>query len=363
MYAARRKQVQAWLAEHGYEAALITPGASFFYLTGWPTQSYERLTALIIPAAGEPSLIVPALDQEAAKAAGISAIYPWRDGSNPYRIIPTLLNPGVVAVEKGILSLARYEALAAAVPGLTAVDIGPLIARLRMRKDERELAKLQAAADLLNPALEATLAQVRPGVTEAQLARFLRDQLEEHGAEGPSFDVTVLTGPNSALPHGSPGATALKEGDLLLFDFGAIYEGYCSDMTRCFSVGPWQPKAKEIYDIVLQACQAGVEAAQAGNTGAQVDQAARQVIEAAGYGEYFIHRTGHGLGLEIHEGPNAAPDETHRLEPGNVITIEPGIYLPGFGGVRIEEMVAITEAGPRVLTSFSTEARQLPFRG
>lgn len=355
----RRERLQRWLQAQGYAAAFITPGAGFRYLTGWATESFERLTALILPAGGVPILIVPALDAEAARTTGVADIRPWADGTNPFALLQAALPAGVIAVEKARLPLARWESMAAAVPGIEAIDVGPVLNGLRLVKDAAEIASLQAAADLLNPALEQALATVKPGVTERQLARTLRNALEEHGAEGLAFDIIAAGGANSALPHSHPGDYALQTGDILLFDFGAVKGGYCSDTTRCFSVGPWNSRALEIYNVVLAACKAGVAAVQVGATGADVDRAARAVIEAAGYGEYFIHRTGHGIGMEAHEGPYMAADQTQRLEPGHVVTVEPGIYIPGFGGIRIEEMVAVTAAGPQVLTSFSTEPREL----
>lgn len=364
----RVEQVQAWLRARGHAAALVTAGTSFYYLTGWQTESFERLTALLIPAAGAPALIMPALDAEAARAAvpGVSDQRPWSDGTDPWAVVADLLHDrgirgGALAVDQAHLSLAAWQQAAAALPGAVPVDLGPVLTGLRLVKDESELGALQAAADLLNPALEQVLAQVRPGVTERQLARRLRDALEEAGADGLSFAPLVLGGPNSALPHGHPGDRPLAHGDLLLCDFGARKGGYCSDMTRTFAVGEFTARAMEIYGVVLEACKAGVAAVGPGARCGEVDAAARRVIEQAGYGRYFIHRTGHGLGLDVHEPPYLAPGSQTTLEPGHVVTVEPGIYIPGFGGVRIEEAVAVTGTGRKVLTTFPAQPRALPF--
>lgn len=363
----RLQSLQTWLKEHGHSAALITAGTSFAFLTGWHTEAFERLTALLVPAAGEPVLIVPGLDRDRALAAAstVADQHVWADGTDPWVLLASVaarrgVRGGTVAVDKASLSLAAWEQLSAALPGAQTVDLGPVLEAMRMVKDPQALAALQLAADLLNPALEQTVAAVRPGMTERQVARILRDALEQAGAEGLSFDPLVQGGPNTALPHGGPGDRPLGAGDLLLLDFGARKGGYCSDITRVFTLGEFSARAAEIYGVVLEACRAGLAAVGPGVLCGDVDAAARRVIDQAGYEQYFTHRTGHGLGLDVHEPPYLAPGSAAVLQPGNVVTVEPGIYLPGFGGVRIEEMVAVTDTGRRVLTTFPVQPRILP---
>jgi len=193
---------------------------------------------------------------------------------------------------------------------------------------------------------------VQPGQTEKDIARKLDDLLIAHGCTGNAFSSLIQTGPNSALPHGSVTDRVLQEGDFLLIDYGGKVGDYPADITRTFIIGTPSDEQKKIYDTVLAANRAGIAAAKPGATCESVDKATRAVIEAAGYGQYFFHRTGHGLGLEVHELPQIATGNQAVLQPGMVFTVEPGIYIPGLGGVRIEDNVAITDTGAEVLTTF-----------
>lgn len=357
----RIHDLQSWLKEKGCAGAFITPGINFTYLSGWHTHSHERLTGLLLPAEGAPALIVPGLDAEGAKKSVVREIHAWSDGTDPYMLVAQVaaqkgLHGGCWAFEKKVLTLYQYERLSASVGVKGSCDAGEPLGAMRLRKDEAELALLQRAADHLNPALDALRRSVKPGVTERQLLAVLNRALEESGSEGPSFGAIVLSGPNSALPHGRAGSRQVQEGDIVLVDFGSLAGGYCSDITRTFVCGSWSPKLREMYDVVKAAHDAGIAAVRPGAPCSAVDRAARTVIEQAGYGQYFIHRTGHGLGLDVHEEPYMAAGNDAPLEPGMVLTVEPGIYIPGLGGVRIEEMVAVTADGCRVLTTYPAEA-------
>lgn len=216
---------------------------------------------------------------------------------------------------------------------------------MRMVKDEQELECIRKAQEIAEIAFDNILNFIKPGVTERQIALELDRVMLENGAECVSFDTIALTGKNTSMPHGVPSETKVQEGDFVLMDFGAVYNGYRSDMTRTVCVGEPDEEMKKVYDIVLNAQTAAIEGAKAGISGSELDMIARKIIEQAGYGEHFGHSLGHGVGLEIHEAPNAAPKYRSKLKPGSVITVEPGIYLPGKFGVRIEDFVILTENG------------------
>ena len=230
------------------------------------------------------------------------------------------------------------------------VPAADLLWQLRAVKTEAEVEIMEAAQRIAERALENILNEIRPGVAERELAARIQYLMLHYGAENMSFDPIVVSGPNTSLPHGVPGDRVICEGDFITMDFGCIYHGYCSDMTRTVAVGHVTDEMRTIYDTVLAAQLAGIAAAKAGVTGKGVDGAARSVIEAAGYGKYFGHSFGHGVGVEIHESPNASPMNEKPLPAGAVISAEPGIYLPGRMGVRIEDVIVLTEDGCRNLT-------------
>jgi Xaa-Pro aminopeptidase len=208
-------------------------------------------------------------------------------------------------------------------------------------------------------AIEKVLPQLRAGLTEKEVAALVTRELLAVGAEEVAFPTIASAGPNAASPHGAPTNRPLQEGDLLVIDWGAVVDGYVSDITRTFAVGHLDEELRLVYDVVKTANEAGKEAAQPGASGADIDRAARSVIENAGYGDYFIHRTGHGLGLEAHENPSLVAGNDDPLPVGAVFTVEPGIYLPGRGGVRIEDDVVLTSQGPRSLTTFPRMLRTI----
>jgi len=236
---------------------------------------------------------------------------------------------------------------------------GLLVDELRAVKDAGEIESITRAVRLAEGALQELLSVVREGVSERDLAAELVYRLRLAGSESLPFDPIVASGPRSALPHAQPSARTLQQGDLLLLDFGARVDGYCSDMTRMFVLGEPADWQREIHEVVECAVGAGVQAAQAGVAARDVDDAARQVIVQAGYGAQFGHGTGHGVGLEVHEAPSVNARSRDLLLPGNVVTIEPAVYLPGRGGVRLEEVVAVGDVGRTVLTGFPLDLQEL----
>ncbi|WP_151732939.1 M24 family metallopeptidase [Paenibacillus tengchongensis] len=344
------------MADGKLDALLVTDPKHVYYLTGFASNPHERFLGLLLIRGEEPVLIVPALDAEAAQAASsVKRIVTHSDTDNPYELLKAQFggtSPQALGIEKEHFSVSRFEQLAASVPAGSFSDIGPWLRSLRAKKTPEEVRRMKHAAELVEEVLRQGLAHVKAGVSEIELVAELEYLMKKAGAAGPSFDTMVLSGPNTALPHGVPGSRRIQPGDFLMFDMGVYAGGYASDITRTFAVEHVDAKLEEIYNTVLAANEAGLAASRAGATFGSVDKAARAVIEAAGYGEYFMHRVGHGLGMDTHEYPSLHGLNGDFIEAGNVFTVEPGIYVPGLGGVRIEDDVFITPEGPQTLTSF-----------
>lgn len=236
---------------------------------------------------------------------------------------------------------------------ISLISISGLIEKIREVKDDSEIKLIQKASEIVDETYEYVLTVARAGMTEQQLKAKLESKLLELGAEGTSFDTIVASGHRGALPHGVASEKVINKGELITLDFGAYYKGYSSDITRTFAIGEPDPKLKEIYNIVLEANMKGIAAAKKGITGKQLDAVARDYIASKGYGDAFGHSLGHGIGLDVHEGPNLSKKSESKLEINNCVTIEPGIYLDGLGGVRIEDDILITENGCECFTKCS----------
>ncbi len=357
----RRARLGAAAQQAGADVAMITSVVAMRYLIGWGNPS-KRLSALLIAPDGRAALAVPALEMGEAQHAEVP-LFPWKDGTDPYVAVRAaaeslgIAAPKALGVEKEFIPLGIFEKASATLGAAASVDLSPIVSAMRAHKDSAEVAAMQKAADAINPALDKVLEVLRPGLTEAELAAIMEQAMRDAGAHGLAFDTHVLTGARSALPHGSTSSAKIQDGDVVLMDFGAMVDGYRSDITRCVSVGSWHPEISKIYDIVLAAHDAAVAATRPGVAYEEIDRAARSVIEEAGYGQYFTHRTGHGLGMEVHEEPYCVAGNRQAAEPGHVFTIEPGIYIPGVGGIRIEDDVLVTEDGCKLLTSWPTTKR------
>ncbi len=341
------------MATKSVEAAYVTHPTSIAYLTGVHAAPFERLMALAVRPEGA-TLIVPALEREnAVRSASDIGVVSWRDGEDPYALVREALK-GIdrVAVEKEHLTLKAAESLQAMLRIEELVDIEDEIRRLRRTKNAAELEKLRRAAAITDDATADTLGRLRVGQSELEVAAMLAASISSLGGTL-SFDTLVQFGPHSADPHHGPADRRLESGDLVLLDFGAAYEGYRADTTRMAVAGEPSERQLAIHATVLEAHDAAVTAVRAGVTAGDVDAAARRVVAAAGMAENFFHRVGHGLGLEAHEDPSLDPGSPTVLEAGMVATIEPGIYFPGWGGVRIEDDVVVESAGCRLLTQSS----------
>ncbi|WP_433945779.1 M24 family metallopeptidase [Paenibacillus sp. SN-8-1] len=343
------------MQQNGVQTLLVTDPKHVYYLTGFLSNPHERFLVAAMTLGEEPFLIVPALDEEAARAASdISRIYTHTDTDNPYLVLSQALKgtSGTIALEKNHLSVARFEALQKHLTSTLYRDIGPWIQDMRVRKSAEEIVKIKHAVSLIEQVLQEGLSKVKEGVTENELVAEIEYQIRRLGADGPSFDSMVLSGEKTALPHGVPGTRKLQYGDLLMYDIGVYADGYASDITRTFAFGEPSPKLTHIYNTVLEANEQAIRSIKPGVSFASIDLAARTVIDEAGYGEYFMHRLGHGLGIDVHEYPSIHGQNEALLQEGNVFTVEPGVYIAGLGGVRIEDDIVVTADGVEVLTSF-----------
>jgi len=348
------------MAQQGLDTAYITSPVSIAYLTGFRAEPHERLMALAVKPDGA-TLIVPALEKDSAIAKSKQVeVLGWRDGEDPYDLVRAALDGSArLGVEKEHLTVQSAEALSAKTAVKELVDLAPAIRRLRRTKSSDELTALGRACVITDAVVEETMLRLRAGLSELSVAIAIDSAIAAYGAT-PSFDTIVQSGFNSSMPHNRPSARELAAHDLVLLDFGAAVDGYRADTTRMAVVGEPNARQREIHRLVLEAHDAAIQIARAGITTGEVDAAARSVIEAAGLGDSFFHRVGHGLGLEAHEDPSLDPGSDTVLEVGMVFTIEPGVYIPLWGGVRIEDDVVIEESGARLLTKADRGLRVVP---
>ncbi|MCY3780691.1 MAG: aminopeptidase P family protein [Chloroflexi bacterium] len=345
------------------EADLVAfvPGENMVYFTGLHFHLSERPILGLYSGQGL-SFIIPELEVVKLEARPDleARRFMWRDadgydGAFAEAVAALLSGSASCALDGQTLRLFEWLALErAGVNPSEALDIGDLFLNLRARKAPEEIANMQKAIDISEAALQATMAWARPGMTERQIADRLGAEMLDRGAQGLAF-LTVLSGEKSGLPHGNSDDRVWGENEFLLIDFGARYQDYPADITRTFCQGQPTPQMRAMYDAVYKANKAAREFARPGLTCEAVDRVARDVIEKAGLGEYFIHRLGHGLGLSVHELPNIVEGNQQELLPGMVFTIEPGVYIPGVGGVRIEDNVVVTDDGIAVMTSYPRE--------
>jgi Xaa-Pro dipeptidase len=367
-YPSRHARLAGFMQQAGLDGFVLNAGPSLVYLTGLHFHLSERPVVAIFRPSAPWVMVLPEL--EAGKVADLpypvqAFTYPedpalWTQVFQQAASV-TQIGPGLVGIEPRQLRLLELRLMESALPGAQFVSGEDSIARLRSQKDEAEIGDMRKAVAIAQQALQSTLPSIKAGITELAIASELTLQVLRHGSDPEMpFSPIVASGPNSANPHAVPGNRPLARGDLLIIDWGARASGYVSDLTRTFSIGEPDTEmahsAARIAKIVKEANAAARNLAAPGVPASDVDFAARSVIERAGYGQYFTHRTGHGIGLEGHEDPYIRAGNPLLLEPGMAFTIEPGIYLPGRGGVRIEDNVVITPTG---CESLSDLPRQL----
>lgn len=356
-YAARMRRAAEAAADAGLDGVLVAPGPDMVWLTGYRPVETERLTLLVLRAGQDPALVVPTLEApDAAKSTGAPALtlHEWTDGTNPYEAAAPLIAPaGRYGISDNGWAL-HLLGLQKRLPGTRYAALTEALPMLRAVKDAAELERLAAAGAAADAAFEEIRKVTFAGRREAEVSADLADLLRRFGHSQVDFTI-VASGPNGADPHHEADERVIEHGDMVVLDFGGLKDGYGSDTSRTVHVGEPDDEERAVHDIVRAAQEAGVSAVRPGAACQDIDRAARAVIEEAGYGKYFIHRTGHGIGVTTHEPPYMVEGEEQPLVPGMCFSVEPGIYLPGRFGVRIEDIVTVTEDGGRRLNNTSRE--------
>ncbi len=365
MTQSRLDKLTASLLNSGLSAVALNPGPTLTYLSGIGFHLMERPVVLLVSPDQNPVLILPELELPKVDLFPYK-IQAFAYGENPSEWEDAFrkaaqalgLEGKRIGVEPRQMRLLEFRHIKAGAPEADFPDATDVLSELRLKKDKAEVDAMRTAVKIAQDALEAVIPKIKIGMTEKELSSELVMQLLKHGSESEMpFAPIVSAGPNSANPHASPTKRKIQAGDLLVVDWGASYDGYISDLTRTFAVGEVDGEYKKIHEIVQASNAAGRAAAKPGVPCANVDIAARDVIEKAGYGKYFTHRTGHGIGMEGHEDPYMRGDNMQLLEPGMAFTVEPGIYLAGRNGVRIEDNMVITENGAESLSDMPREIR------
>jgi Xaa-Pro aminopeptidase len=355
--AGRGAGLRARFERAGIDALLVTRLPNVVYLTGFTGSS-----AMVLVGPDELVFVTDGrYGEQAAEqltAAGVGARLEVRVSQAAQRDVMREAAGGYrrLGLEAHGVTWAQQRAFADEwFPDAELVATEHVVEDLRRAKEPAEVARIQAACTIADEALAAVASWLGDRPSERDVALWLDLEMRDRGAAGTSFDSIVASGPNGAKPHARPSSRTIEAGEPVVIDFGCIVDGYCSDMTRTLSVGDPGPEARHVYEVVRDAQQLGRDAVSAGVDCARVDKACRDVIDAAGWGEAFVHGTGHGVGLEIHEAPRVAATARDTLASGYVVTVEPGVYLPGVGGVRIEDTVVVTDSGADVLTRFSKD--------
>lgn len=357
------KKLVEHLKANDLSFAYISQPQSIAYLTQFESDPHERVLGLAVFPESNPFLFTPGLDAQDARDSGWTFdIYSYQDHENPWQIIADQIkaraNVDNGAFEKDHLTVKRYEQLKEVGIGEGA-DLTSVMQNMMVAKTEDELEKMKIAGEWADKAIKVGFASLKEGITETEVVAEIEYQLKKLGNEGMSFTTIVLFGDHAASPHGVPGDRKLQKNEFVLFDLGCVYKGYTSDTSRTVAFGQPNQKAREIYDVVLQAQLKATEAVRPGVTAGEIDRVARTVIEEAGYGEYFTHRLGHGIGKSIHEFPDIMEGNDLILEEGMCFSIEPGIYIPNVVGVRIEDCIFVTKDGSEPFTHVPKEYTEL----
>ena len=361
VFSDRIAKVQGLMLDKGLDYLFLAPTSNMFYLTGLHTMADERLQVVVIPQKGSLTMILPEMyKQAAAQAEGNYRLLTWPDHQDPVELMAAVVDKkrGMAAIDEKMWA-GHFLSIMRALPGFGFSPAAEMMKEVRLVKDERELTLLEGAGQIADKVMGEVLKEISPGVTEKELALFIENRIKALGAEDISFKPIVASGPNGSLPHHNTGTRKLCKGDFITMDFGGKLGGYCSDISRTVYLGKATDKEKEVYRVVQEANEAGFKAAKKGIPCQEVDRAARGVITLAGYGACFLHRTGHGIGLDYHEDPYMVEGNEMPLRQGMVFSVEPGIYLAGIMGVRIEDIVALTANGPVRFNHFTRELLEL----
>lgn len=352
------------MKKEGFAAGALVPGPNFFYLTGLRMGLSERVTMAVFSVEGEDFVICPKLEAEKIKRmTGIEKIYSWTDEEGPkgaaaLAFKESNLQNRVLGLEYGITRLLEWDLIVKSLDGKVEIKASDeILSNMRAVKDEEEIALMEKAVICVEEALEAAQGMMKPGVTENEVAALLEATIRKFGGSGGG---SVISGERGCLPHAITSDKELEKGDAVIIDIVAKYQGYTADITRTFAIGKLPAELEKIYHIVYEAQAYARAQSKPGMTGEELDALARDKITEAGYGEYFIHRTGHGLGLETHEVPYVVKGNKKPFVVGNAFTIEPGIYVPGLGGVRIEDDAIMIPNGVKIITTYPRELIELP---
>lgn len=352
----RIARVRKLLNELGVDAILISHPANRHYVSGFPDEDHapDETSGVQLISTNETKLFVSPTNLPWARASSAPTVdvvgweRPWQTSLGKYL---QAQGYGRVAFEDRALIVADYSGIKDAATGVELVPAGAAVHRLREVKDAEEIAAIRRAADITDQALQQVLAQLTPGTTEKELVWMLESSMRDRGADRPAFSTGVGAGPHGARPHHSATDRPIAEGEPVVIDMGARVDGYCADLTRTVVLGEPTPLFRERYNLVLSAQQAALDAIRPGMSGKEADAAARDVILAAGAGEAFFHGLGHGVGLLIHEAPSLGQASDDVLQPGQIVTVEPGVYFDGWGGIRIEDLAVVTESGIEILSN------------
>jgi Xaa-Pro dipeptidase len=351
-FQARLAKLQENLGSRKLNGLFLEPSENLYYFMGWRFGRSERLAAAFIPAAGQPVVLGPAFEESRLReVSGAEKIYVWQEHESPYAVLAKIIrDQGMRTGTMALEPTTRYfvaEGLAQALPQMKLVNGEAVCNAQRMIKTEKEIALMRLSNDATEACIRQTWTQIKSGMSEREVSRLLQ---QNYAALGLSGGGLIQFGPSAAIPHGGASPRSLQANDVVLMDCGTRVQSYTSDVTRTTIFGAPTPRHEEIWRLVHQAQSAGIAAAKPGVACESVDAAARQVIEEAGYGKYFVHRLGHGIGLEGHEAPYFAGNNKTILQPGMTFTVEPGIYIQGEFGVRLEDDIVITENGCELLT-------------
>ena len=360
IYGSRLLRCQRLMSQREIDILFLAPGPNMYYLSGFLEEPSERLLALIVPQSGDPLFIVPELyEQQVRTFSWVDKLICWKDSQDPNAVLSSTM--GQVAAKRPTIAVdsrmwSRFLLmLLTLAPDSRYLDAGLVMNPLRIKKTPEEIALMSRSAEIADAVFTETAKECKEGMTERQLSAKLVNELRRLGADSVGYEPVASSGPNAALPHCRSGDRKLQRGDLVVMDYGCLYRGYNSDITRTVAVGGCDNERKKAYSVVRSAQEKAYEAALEGVEAQSVDKTAREIIEAAGYGQFFVHRTGHGIGLEIHEEPYIVAGNSMRLDEGMAFSVEPGIYVPGHYGVRIEDIVVIQAGRARRLNNCTRE--------
>ncbi|QGH36733.1 M24 family metallopeptidase [Gracilibacillus salitolerans] len=358
----RLTKVTEWMNEKNIEVAFLNSTENVFYLSNFYTDPHERLMGIFLFKQAQPVFILPAMEVGQLKNAGWEyEIIGYSDHENPWKFIEAIIQKKqlekaeAVAIEKDVLTYRRSEEFLSFFPEAKVISVEEKLNAMRVVKDNEEISIIRRAANMADYGVQVGIDALEEGISEMEVLATIEFELKKKGIREMSFSTMVLFGEKSGDPHGNPGDRMLNAGDMVLFDLGVVMDGYCSDITRTVAFKSVTDKQKDMYQTVLKAEQASLEKSKPGNRIGDLDKVARNIITEAGYGDYFPHRIGHGMGINVHEFPSMSHLNDGIITEGMVYTIEPGIYLPGIGGVRIEDDVLVTMDGYETLTKFPKE--------